>query len=61
MRHVALHGARCHEEAVEAFNMMLFKLGASPNEHIHGEPFPQRHSDQSMLIEINDRTSSSVC
>ena len=60
MRHAALHGARRHEEAVEAFNTMLLKLEESPNKRIRGEPFPQYHSDQPMLIEMNNRTSSSV-
>ena len=40
MKHAALHGARHHAEAVEAFHMMLSKL-ESPDEHIRGELFPQ--------------------
>jgi hypothetical protein len=45
MRHAALHGARRHAEAVEAFNTMLLKLEESPNQHIRGELFPQCYSD----------------
>ena len=60
MKHAALHGARRHEEAVEAFNTMLLKLEESPNQRIRGELFPRHHSDQPMFIEMNNRTSSSI-
>ena len=40
--------------------MMLSKLNKSPDEHVRGKSFPQDYLDH-MLIEINDRPSSSVC
>ena len=49
-RHAALHGAKRHAEAVEAFDTMLFKLEESPDDRVRGESFPSyrpgpRHVD----------------
>lgn len=41
MRHAALHGARRHGEAVEAFDGMLSKVASSPNVEIRRQPFHQ--------------------
>ena len=41
MKYAALHGARHHVEAVEAFHIMLSKLKESPDGHVRGKLFPQ--------------------
>jgi hypothetical protein len=55
MRHAALHGARRHAEAVEAFNTMLLKLEESPNQHIR-EPRPRYVDARPTIRRIIDQT-----
>lgn len=56
MRHAALHGARRHGEAVEAFDGMLSKVASSPNVEFVVSHFISI-LDHRMLTNIDDRTS----
>ncbi|KAI9462106.1 hypothetical protein HD554DRAFT_2176084 [Boletus coccyginus] len=53
-KYVALHGVKCHAEAVEAFDMMLLKLEASPDDHAR-EHFTIRHMPRVLIDTTSDR------
>ena len=38
LKHAALHGAQCYDEAVEAFKIMISKMDHSPDPQIQRKP-----------------------
>ena len=43
LRHAALAGLNCHEEAVVAYDTMLLKIKESPDIHVRSESFYEYH------------------